>query len=144
LPPNRGGFQPPDQEIGYLGERLVYEDELKKVKAMGQPENMVEWVSQVSPQSPFDIKTIRLINGKVEEYYIEVKSTRSLDESNIYVSSGQVDFFTKADPYGEFALVTFQPDKTLKQIRRLSFPELRDEFHFDPIKFRLISKEISK
>ncbi|EDB6902254.1 DUF3883 domain-containing protein, partial [Salmonella enterica subsp. enterica serovar Schwarzengrund] len=64
----------PDREIGFLGEKVVYEEEINYAIKHKIPISEVEWISQSDPQSPYDIKTIRIINNKKREHFIEVKS----------------------------------------------------------------------
>jgi hypothetical protein len=48
----------PDKELGYLGEKFIYESELEYALKHGLPASEVEWVSQSVPKSPYDIKTV--------------------------------------------------------------------------------------
>ncbi|MEG9639127.1 protein NO VEIN domain-containing protein [Enterobacter asburiae] len=84
---------PPDKEVGFLGEKFIYEQEVSYAIKNGIPVSEVEWVSQSDPQSPYDIKSVRITPNGKQEYFIEVKSSRSMNESNIYISSRQVKFF---------------------------------------------------
>jgi hypothetical protein len=134
------GWNPPDKEIGYLGERYVYEQELNYIRNLGIDSSQVEWVSQSSPQSPFDIKSVRKTENGIREYFIEVKSSCADDDQNIYVSSRQIEFFNRKDISGEFALVTFEKDKRFRCVRKISIQQLDREFNFLPIKFKLQKK----
>lgn len=127
----------PDQELGYLGEKFVYESELEYAAKHGIPESEVEWISQSVPQSPYDIKTIRVVNNKKYEHYIEVKSSRATDESNIYISSRQIKFFQDNQSNSTFKFVNFISRNEVGRVRELDFAQLSSEFELVPIKFKL-------
>lgn len=127
----------PDQELGYLGEKFVYEAEVEYAARHGIPASEVEWVSQTVPQSPYDIKTVRVTKKAKRDHYIEVKSSRAADESNIYVSSGQVRFFQENAACSTFKLVSFLSRNEVQSVRELSFAQLSQEFELVPIKFKL-------
>lgn len=131
----------PDREIGFLGEKVVYEEEINYAIKHKIPISEVEWISQSDPQSPYDIKTIRIINNKKREHFIEVKSSRIIDESNIYLSSRQVKFFQENESSSTFKFVTFTSQNTVNNIRELNFNQLSDEFDLVPIKFKLKHKK---
>ncbi|ECH4470057.1 DUF3883 domain-containing protein, partial [Salmonella enterica] len=122
----------PDREIGFLGEKVVYEEEINYAIKHKIPISEVEWISQSDPQSPYDIKTIRIINNKKREHFIEVKSSRIIDESNIYLSSRQVKFFQENESSSTFKFVTFTSQNTVNNIRELNFNQLSDEFDLVP------------
>lgn len=136
--PNGGGA--PDQEIGRLGEKLVYERELAHAKSIGAEPRDVEWTSQGNPQSSFDIKSVRKDGDELVEHFIEVKSSRASDDSNIYVSSRQVEFFKANEKRGSLVFVSFEQSGALKEIRDLSLSQLLGEFELCPIKFKLQKK----
>jgi len=129
---------PPDKEIGYLGEKCIYERELDYVKSMGREANEVEWVSQSVPTSPFDIRTIRPSRHGVRDHFIEVKSSTS-EDVNVYVSSGQIDFFKANEDCSTFAFVSFDELRKSVGIRDLTLGQLIAEFDLVPIKFKLTS-----
>ncbi|EAB3131394.1 hypothetical protein EBG44_23755, partial [Salmonella enterica] len=72
---------------------------------------------------------------------IEVKSSRIIDESNIYLSSRQVKFFQENESSSTFKFVTFTSQNTVNNIRELNFNQLSDEFDLVPIKFKLKHKK---
>ncbi|EFO1000579.1 DUF3883 domain-containing protein [Escherichia albertii] len=130
----------PDREIGFLGEKIVYEEEINYAIKHQIPINEVEWISQSNPQSPYDIKTIRISNGLKREHFIEVKSSRITDESNIYLSSRQIRFFQENESVSTFKFVKFISKNRVDQIRELNFKQLTEEFELVPIKFKLKHK----
>lgn len=132
----------PNTEIGYEGEELIYEREIAYVKNIGCTANEVEWISQVVPTSPFDIKTLRQSsNGEIQEHFIEVKSSASIEDTNVYISSGQISFFEEKEDQATFALVKFSAQEPAA-VRDLTLTELRAEFDLIPIKFKLKSRVI--
>lgn len=137
LTPNVGGL--PDREIGFFGEKVIYDREVAYVQTLGRSPSEVEWVSQAVPTSPYDIKTIRPSPSGIREHFIEVKSSRSDDDTNVYISSSQVAFFEVNSDRSTFALVRFN-SASEPTIRELSLGELRSEFDLIPIKFKLASR----
>lgn len=135
--PSSGWSNVPDQEIGYLGEKFVYESELEYAAKHGIPESEVEWVSQSVPQSPYDIKTIRVVNNKKHDHFVEVKSSRAIDDSNIYLSSRQVQFFQDNQAVSTFKFVSFVSRSEVRGVRELDFAQLSNEFELVPIKYKL-------
>ncbi|RQR50446.1 DUF3883 domain-containing protein [Burkholderia sp. Bp9126] len=126
----------PDTEIGYRGERFIYERELAYIKSIGREAKEVEWTSQVAPTSPFDIRTLRRgSDGTVVEHFLEVKSSVMGEGENVYVSSGQVDFFQQKGVCATLCLVNFGEAGT--SFRELTLDELHAEFDLLPVKYKL-------
>lgn len=134
-----GVSQPPlpDKELGYLGEKLVYEKELAYAGALGARASEVEWVSQAVPASPFDIKTIRKTATGYREHFLEVKSSKIENSGNVFISAGQVKFFEENSDRGSFMFVTFDLHRNPSRTRELSLAQLLNEFDLVPIKFTL-------
>jgi hypothetical protein len=131
---------PPDPEIGRLGEKHVYEEELGIVKRLGLEPRRVEWISQSEPQSPFDIKSVRKQGDLVRDHFIEVKASKLTDQFSAFISSGQMEFFKTHIDSATFKLATFSHDRECIEIRELSWLELIGEFSLIPIKFRLAQR----
>jgi hypothetical protein len=127
----------PDREIGERGERYVYEMELRRVAELRRPESDVQWVSKADPASPFDIKTVREIDGDIVPFYLEVKSSASADEDNIYISDRQIRFQESNPGTSAVAIVRYEPCKADPTVREASIADLREEFGFEAIKYRL-------
>ncbi|MDE3736672.1 protein NO VEIN domain-containing protein [Metapseudomonas resinovorans] len=140
-PPKSSKPTLPNKDIGYLGEKLIYERELEYVKSINLAASEVEWVSQSAPTSPFDIKTIRELNGGYRDHYIEVKSSTALDDVSIYISSGQIDFFEEAQENGSFTFVQFDRERQHVSTRDLSIKEIKEEFELSPIKYKVSKKK---
>ena len=76
----------PDTEVGYLGERHVYDRECVYVRnVLGRAESEVQWTSQLVPASPFDIRTLRRTSDGIREHFLEVKSSALGEGENVYV-----------------------------------------------------------
>lgn len=124
-------------EIGYLGERFVYEQELAYVNSIGRHSHEVRWTSQVAPTSPFDIQTLRrMSDGTVREHFLEVKSSAMAEGENVYISSMQVQFFEENRHRTAFALVNFGAEEH-PTVRELTLDELYAEFDLQPVKYKL-------
>jgi len=132
--PRPGGL--PDTEIGYLGERHVYERERAYVKnELGRPESEVQWTSQVASTSPFDIQTLRATPSGIRQHFLEVKSSAMGDGENVYVSEQQVKFFEEHPDEATFVLVNLK--NGTPALRELTLAELRAEFDLLPVKYKL-------
>lgn len=136
-PSLNGGL--PDKEIGYLGEKFIYEREIAYVQGLGRDPKEVEWISQSVPTSPFDIKTIRDSPDGVRDHFIEVKSSGAANSVNVYISSGQIAFFEDNESCATFALVRFDFAQ-VATVRDLTLGQLRLEFELIPIKFKLANR----
>ncbi|MFL9928840.1 DUF3883 domain-containing protein [Paraburkholderia sp. RL18-103-BIB-C] len=127
----------PDTEIGYRGERLVYDRELAYVRLIGKAESEVEWTSQAAPTSPFDIRTLRRQrDGTVREHFLEVKSSAMKEGENVYISSMQIEFFEKKGASATLCLVNFGEEDE-PSVRELTLEELYAEFDLLPVKYKL-------
>lgn len=131
----------PDKEIGFLGEKFVYENEIDYANTNGIPESEVEWISQSDPQSPYDIKTVRLTPHGKKQHFIEVKSSRKIDDSNIYISSRQVKFFQENESSSTLKVVTFISNTQVDTVRDYTLKQLMNTFELIPIKFKLQNKK---
>ena len=134
----------PDRELGYLGEKYIYDKEVAYALKNGFPASAVEWVSQVVPQSPFDIKSIRIVEGRARAHFIEVKSTQVAGDTNIYVSSRQVEFFSENEGCAVFNIVHFASREKVSHCREMSFGSLLQEFELVPIKYKLRALEAAE
>ena len=65
-----------ERSIGHRGEEIIYRREKARVKALGEDESKVLWVSQGNPGSAFDINSI---DDQGKKIWIEVKSTSGTD-----------------------------------------------------------------
>lgn len=139
-PPTGGGFNVaglPDRKIGEMGERLVYEKERQKMTELELPESLVDWVSQADPHAPYDIKTVRKVGNQTVPLYLEVKSSASSEGVNIFVSQRQIDWMEQHGENALFVLVSFRQDGREPEIQEISLADVRDDYDFTPIKFKL-------
>lgn len=126
----------PNVEIGYAGEQLIYQRELAYVNSIDGNSNEVEWISQSVPSSPYDIKTIRKTPEGIREHYLEVKSSGLADDTNVYISSGQFEFFEANEAQSTFVFVNFSVESS-PRIREITLSELKADYDFIPIKFKI-------
>ncbi|MCK0716381.1 protein NO VEIN domain-containing protein [Chromohalobacter sarecensis] len=140
---NRSTFNPsePDPEVGNLGERVIYEQELAYAKAHKIPLHKVQWVSQATPSSVYDILSARLKNEKIVPHYIEVKSSRMDLGQNIIVSHRQVVFLEKHRTTSSVALVSFSEGRDSPNSNYYLAGDFLDQFELEPVKYRAVSKK---
>ncbi len=134
----RGGEIPaPDQEIGLLGEQVIFDREVENARLLGLGPGAVEWVSQAAPQCPYDIKTVRRNGVGYADHYLEVKTTKAEDGPNVYISSGQLAFLKDHERSSSVVIVRFNAQEQEPEIRDLQLHELLGEFDLIPIKYKL-------
>ena len=136
-----GAWSIPDKELGYKGEQIVYEQEVAYALANDIPANEVQWVSQAVPQSPYDIKSIRVIGDGYQDHFIEVKSSGAGESSSINISSGQINLLKANPDCSAVKIVNFTRSGELESILELNYAQLSRKFDFVPIKFRLRPKQ---
>jgi Domain of unknown function (DUF3883) len=129
-----------DKELGFLGEQEVYNKELEYVRGLGIAENEVEWVSQSDPSSTYDIKSVRKVGDQKRDHFIEVKSTKVAELTNIYVSANQIRFFKGHREDAMFKFVTFSSDRKVTKIADFSLEQLLSIFELVPIEYKLSPK----
>jgi len=133
------GNNEPNAETGQAGERLVYDSEIEYVRSRGIDESRVEWISQVNPQSEYDILSVRKVGGQLIPRYIEVKTSTS-EETNVYISSRQLDFFAAHQDQSHFTLLTLDRKYNIKRRLDLTLEELRGKYLLEPIKYKLAER----
>lgn len=138
--PNFNGNAFPSPENGFIGESFVYRNELSYVKQQGLDEKMVEWISQTAPSSPFDIKSVRLVNGEIQDHYIEVKTIAIEDSYNIYLSSYQLNFMEQHKENSNLVLVQLNKSKQPSILQVYTHDDILQSFDLLPIKYKLIKK----
>ncbi|MEQ4671999.1 DUF3883 domain-containing protein [Providencia vermicola] len=130
--------QEADRDIGEKGEKYIYEKEIEYMENNNLPTSLVEWLSRMTPTAVFDIQTARLINGKVQEHYLEIKSSKYGYGENVYLSDRQIRFFEKHKECSHIVFVNFNGDEP-KEIYK-TYNELNKEFYLSPIKYKLRPK----
>ncbi|WP_295586443.1 DUF3883 domain-containing protein [uncultured Lamprocystis sp.] len=137
-PEDHGGeILAPDQEIGLLGEQVIFDREVEDARVLGLGPGAVEWVSQAAPQCPYDIKTVRRNGTGYADHYLEVKTTKAEGDPNVYISSGQLEFLKDHEMSSSVVIVRFNAQEQVTEIRDLNLHELLGEFDLVPIKYKL-------
>jgi hypothetical protein len=129
-----------DKELGRLGEQEVYNQELEYVRRLGIAETEVEWVSQSDPSSTYDIKSVRKVGDQKRDHFIEVKSTKVAEFTNIYISANQIRFFEGHREDAVFKFVTFGSDRRITKITDFSLEQLLSIFELLPMEYKLLPK----
>ncbi|MBS0858610.1 protein NO VEIN domain-containing protein [Providencia rettgeri] len=131
-------YQEADNEIGYKGEHYVFEKEIEYMENNKLPISLVEWLSQMNPTAVFDIKTVRIVNGKLQEHFLEVKSSKLGYGESAYLSERQNKFFKEHKKNSHIVFVNFNGDEP--EVSYKTYDELNEEFHLSPIKYKLLLK----
>lgn len=71
--------------------------------------------------------------------YLEVKSSALADGENVYLSSHQIKFLEDHRDCASVVLVQFEGGEAVSK-RELTIDELRAEFNFNPIKYKLVRR----
>lgn len=137
LSSGQSGLPKPDLSIGYHGEEAVYNRELKFAAQKGIHGSRIEWLSQSIPTSVFDIKTVREVDGELVDHFLEVKSSSMKYGENAYLSDRQLKFFEENTDSTSLVLVNFSTKNAEPSIRYLSFSEIKEQFEFEPVKYKL-------
>jgi len=87
----RGGFHPLSEEektrLGKRGEEWAYAAERQRLAELGldpdalEREKRLDWVASRDKYANYDIRSVNKVNGRLEEIYIEVKSTSGQDHT---------------------------------------------------------------
>lgn len=131
-------FQEPDKEVGLKGESLIYNEEIEYMVKNNLPISLVEWLSQMNPSAVFDIKTARLINGRLQEHFLEIKSSKLGYGESAYLSERQNQFFREHKDASHIVFVNYNGGEA--EITYKTYDELHEEFHLSPIKYKLALK----
>lgn len=123
----------PDKELGRQGEEYVYRQEVAFLKEHGMDASSVEWVAARYPQSPFDIKTLRFLDGVPVTHYLEVKSTKSMKTPNIYISRREINF---AEIQGNSHSVVIYDAET-QSAKYYNLDQIRSMFNLQPVEYKL-------
>lgn len=131
----------PDKELGRQGEEFIFCKEVEFLKEHGMDASGVEWVAARYPQSPFDIKTLRFLDGVPVTHYLEVKSTKSMKVPNIYISRREIEF---AEIQGNRHNVVIY-DAEARTAKYYNLDQIRRLFDLQPVEYKLkVKKKIQK
>ena len=86
-----------DTHRGFLGEKLVIEFEKDRLKSIGLEEYIpkIKWVSKESDAYGYDVLSYDLVNQKIINRMIEVKSSNKSANAAFYVSKNEVEISKK-------------------------------------------------
>ena len=101
----------------------------------------VGWLSRGVPTSVYDIKTVRKSEAGVVDHFIEVKSSKMDFGENVYFSARQLTFFEENLEHSSVAFVNFDRDGKNPEVLYKSIGEVKEEFVFAPIKYKLEPKK---
>lgn len=108
--------QKKNAELGYKGEKLVYDREYDKLKKavedglIDSVDKYLEWVSLNDDSKGYDIKSYSLEERKT--IYLEVKTTSGSKSSSFFISQNEVNFSkTHSDEYVLMRLFNFKDNE---------------------------------
>lgn len=124
-----------DMEIGLLGEMLAlsYERERLIKEGFNDLADKVRHVASVSDAFGFDIISYQLIGLKMEEVYIEVKTTTNKLDVDFPVSKNEV--LTSNDKKGRYCIFRIYDAKSVTPSFYKVFGKIEDNFELDPVSY---------
>ena len=97
----------------------------------------IEQVSRISPDYGYDIKSFDIIENKVEEIHIEVKSARlneAKDKLEFFISEAEHRKYKKDDNYRIYCLIKFGRNYHLHRVKKEQF--FRQDYCY-PISYKV-------
>jgi hypothetical protein len=78
-------------KLGKIGGLIVLLHERKYLKRNGIDKKVVHISKESNDTAPYDILSYRKVNGKIEETYIEVKTTRQNRAGNFFITNAELN-----------------------------------------------------
>lgn len=124
-----------DAEVGLLGEMLALQYEREKLIKSGFNDlaDKVRHVSSVSDAFGFDIISYEMIGLKMEEVYIEVKTTTNKLDVEFPVSKNEV--LTSNEKKGRYCIFRIYDAKNVNPSFYKVFGKIEDNFELDPVSY---------
>lgn len=124
-----------DTEIGLLGEMLALQYEREKLIKSGFNDlaDKVRHVASVSDAFGFDIISYELIGTKIEEIYIEVKTTTNKLDVEFPVSKNEV--LTSNEKKDRYCIFRIYDAKSINPSFYKVFGKIEDNFALDPVSY---------
>lgn len=134
--PNNPELDSKLKELGEAGEKLVFEEEKKKLEALGREDlvNRVEHISLLNDSAGYDILSFDE-NG--DEIFIEVKTTKNGIRTDFFISPGEVKFSEKnSDKYILYRVYNYNI-KTGKGNYYVKKGNILDNFNLNPTGYKV-------
>lgn len=132
-----------DMEVGQLGEMLALQFERERLIREGFNDlaDKVRRVSVVSDAFGYDIISYQLIGLKMEEVFIEVKTTTNKLDVDFPVSKNEV--LTSNEKKGRYCIFRIYDAKSVTPSFYKVFGKIEDNFELDPVTYmaRYIGKK---
>ena len=124
-----------DAEVGLLGEMLALQYEREKLIKSGFNDlaDKVRHVSSVSDAFGFDIISYEMIGLKMEEVYIEVKTTTNKLDVEFPVSKNEV--LISNEKKGRYCVFRIYDAKSVNPSFYKVFGKIEDNFELDPVSY---------
>lgn len=79
-------------QIGLFGEKLALEIEKDRIlKFDCDPSEVVKWVADETDGLGYDIESVDYIDGELSTIYIEVKTTKDINDTPFYITENEVN-----------------------------------------------------
>lgn len=124
-----------DMEVGQLGEMLALQYERERLirEGFNNLADKVRRVSVVSDAYGFDLISYQLIGTKVEEIYIEVKTTINKLDIDFQVSKNEI--ITSNDKKNRYCIFRIYDAKSATPSFYKVFGKIEDNFELDPVTY---------
>lgn len=124
-----------DAEVGLLGEMLAlaYERERLIKEGFNEYADKIKHVASMSDAFGFDIISYQLIGTKMEEIYIEVKTTTNKLDVEFPVSKNEI--LTSNEKKNRYCLFRIYDAKSATPSFYKVFGKIEDNFELDPVSY---------
>ncbi len=131
-----------DMEVGQLGEMLALQYERERLIREGSPDlaDKVRRVSVVSDAYGFDIISYQLVGTRIQEIYIEVKTTTNKLDIEFPVSKNEV--LTSNEKKDRYCVFRIYDAKSVNPSFYKVFGKIEDNFELNPITY--LAKYVGK
>lgn len=126
--------------IGLEGEQLAMTYEMNRLINLGYSEyaEKVDWVSSMNDVAGYDIKSYDLIDGTIQEIYIEVKTSTSKVDADFYISKNELNTSNKfAD---RFYLFRIYEVLSINPKYYIAKGPVESNFYLEPVSYRATYK----
>ena len=129
-----------DAYTGLEGEQLAMAFEKARLNELGYEEysEKVDWVGSVNDVAGYDIKSYDLIDGKLQEIYIEVKTSVSKVDTDFFISKNELNTSNK---YTEkYYLFRIYDVLSISPKYYIAKGAIERNFYIEPVSYRVTYK----
>lgn len=123
-----------DHLTGLKGEKIALRLERERVRALNlDPDEHVRYVAEISDSYGYDIESVDIVNGKIVELFIEVKTTKDIKDTNFFVSKNEVD--VSKEKKERYQVMRIYDILSVKPKYYTANGEIEENFYLDPVSY---------